>query len=98
MRRHPPRSTRTDTLLPYTTLFRSYIAWARQNVAESGGSLKISHDIESAYRGAHAVYAKSWGALPYFGNWSPEKPIRDQYQHFIVDEADRKSTRLNSSH
>src|SRR3546814_8747468 len=24
MRRRPPRSTRTDTLVPYTTLFRSY--------------------------------------------------------------------------
>src|SRR3546814_19101933 len=28
MIRHPPRSTRTDTLLPYTTLFRSL--WAPQ--------------------------------------------------------------------
>src|SRR3546814_8448969 len=26
MRRRPPRSTRTDTLFPYTTLFRSLIA------------------------------------------------------------------------
>src|SRR3546814_12572526 len=26
MRRRPPRSTRTDTLFPYTTLFRSYLA------------------------------------------------------------------------
>src|SRR3546814_9361566 len=26
MRRRPPRSTRTDTLFPYTTLFRSIIA------------------------------------------------------------------------
>src|SRR3546814_7462476 len=26
MRRRPPRSTRTDTLLPYTTLFRSDLA------------------------------------------------------------------------
>src|SRR3546814_3226877 len=26
MRRRPPRSTRTDTLLPYTTLFRSRAA------------------------------------------------------------------------
>src|SRR3546814_3760284 len=26
MRRQPPRSTRTDTLFPYTTLFRSYAA------------------------------------------------------------------------
>src|SRR3546814_13653777 len=28
MRRRPPRSTRTDTLFPYTTLFRSYFATA----------------------------------------------------------------------
>src|SRR3546814_3389498 len=27
MIRRPPRSTRTDTLFPYTTLFRSLIAW-----------------------------------------------------------------------
>src|SRR3546814_3812473 len=27
MRRRPPRSTRTDTLLPYTTLFRSSLKW-----------------------------------------------------------------------
>src|SRR3546814_7690213 len=26
MIRRPPRSTRTDTLLPYTTLFRSFLA------------------------------------------------------------------------
>src|SRR3546814_10214800 len=29
MRRRPPRSTRTDTLLPYTTLFRSQKATGR---------------------------------------------------------------------
>src|SRR3546814_1739434 len=27
MIRRPPRSTRTDTLFPYTTLFRSVAAW-----------------------------------------------------------------------
>ena len=37
-----------------------YMGWAEQNVAESGGSLKISHDIDSAYAGADVVYAKSW--------------------------------------
>ncbi|MGG6462550.1 N-acetylornithine carbamoyltransferase [Solilutibacter silvestris] len=63
-----------------------YTGWAAQNVAESGGSLAISHDIDSAYRDADVVYAKSWGALPYFGNWEKEKPIRDQFKHFIVDE------------
>src|SRR3546814_12483345 len=29
MVRRPPRSTRTDTLFPYTTLFRSQQGWAR---------------------------------------------------------------------
>ena len=58
-----------------------------RDVLESGGSLEVSHDIESSYRGAHVVYAKSWGALPYFGNWAPELPIRERYRHFIVDEA-----------
>src|SRR3546814_1799629 len=33
MIRRPPRSTRTDTLFPYTTLFRSYHAAARVDVA-----------------------------------------------------------------
>ena len=72
---------------PDYVLDRRYMDWAAQNVAESGGSLAVSHDIESAYAGADVVYAKSWGALPYFGNWEPEKPIRDRYKHFIVDEA-----------
>src|SRR3546814_8737656 len=27
MIRRPPRSTRTDTLFPYTTLFRSFVVW-----------------------------------------------------------------------
>src|SRR3546814_19443068 len=29
MIRRPPRSTRTDTLFPYTTLFRSRLRWCR---------------------------------------------------------------------
>ncbi|MCC7256639.1 MAG: N-acetylornithine carbamoyltransferase [Dokdonella sp.] len=64
-----------------------YMDFAARNVAENGGSLSISHDPQQAYRGAHVVYAKSWGALPYFGRWADEKPIRDAHQHFIVDEA-----------
>jgi N-acetylornithine carbamoyltransferase len=72
---------------PDYVLDQRYMDWAARNVAESGGSLQVSHDIESAYAGADVVYAKSWGALPYFGNWGPEKPIRDAHKHFIVDEA-----------
>src|SRR3546814_16781534 len=33
MIRRPPRSTRTDTLFPYTTLFRSKVPRVRQMVA-----------------------------------------------------------------
>ncbi|MGB0132533.1 N-acetylornithine carbamoyltransferase [Dokdonella sp.] len=64
-----------------------YMEFAQQNASENGGSLGISHDVESAYRDADVVYAKSWGAIPYFGRWEQEKPIRDAHQHFIVDEA-----------
>src|SRR3546814_3568777 len=47
MQRRPPRSTRTDTLVPYTTLFRSRktgvgmepaLAWAREEFANAQGS------------------------------------------------------------
>jgi N-acetylornithine carbamoyltransferase len=72
---------------PDYVLDERYMGWAARNVAEGGGSLQISHDIESAYAGADVVYAKSWGALPYFGSWAAEKPIRDRFRHFIVDEA-----------
>lgn len=71
---------------PDYVLDERYMDWARENVAENGGSLTVSHDIDSAYDGADIVYAKSWGALPYFGHWHDEKPIRDQFKHFIVDE------------
>lgn len=70
-----------------------YMQWARANVAESGGSLTVSHDPVAAYADADVVYAKSWGAIPYFGRWDEEKPIRDAYRHFIVDEAKMALTR-----
>lgn len=70
-----------------------YMQWARANVAESGGSLTVSHDPAAAYADADVVYAKSWGAIPYFGRWDEEKPIRDAYRHFIVDEAKMALTR-----
>ncbi|MBC8092139.1 MAG: N-acetylornithine carbamoyltransferase, partial [Pseudonocardia sp.] len=72
---------------PDYVLDERYLGWAAQNVAESGGSLRVSHDIQDAYRGADVVYAKSWGALPFFGRWEQEKPVRDAHRHFIVDEA-----------
>lgn len=72
---------------PEYALDERYMNAARENVSAAGSTFTMSHDIESAYAGAHVVYAKSWGALPYFGKWEGEKPIRDAHKHFIVDEA-----------
>ena len=71
---------------PEYVLDERYMDAAARNAKEQGGSLSVSHDIDASYTGADIVYAKSWGALPYFGNWEPEKPIRERYRHFIVDE------------
>ncbi len=48
--------------------------------------IAVSHDIESSYAGADFVYAKSWGALPYYGRPEEEYELRKNYRHFIVNE------------
>jgi N-acetylornithine carbamoyltransferase len=78
---------------PEYHLDERYLTAARDNARASGGSFSISYDIDQAYTGAQMVYAKSWGAIPYFGRWDSEKPMRDGLKHFIVDEA--KMARTN---
>ncbi|MEM8770516.1 MAG: N-acetylornithine carbamoyltransferase [Pseudomonadota bacterium] len=63
-----------------------YMDQARSDAKANGFDVTVTHNIAEAYDGAEVVYAKSWGAIPYFGDWAPEKAIRDQYKHFIVDE------------
>jgi N-acetylornithine carbamoyltransferase len=70
-----------------------YLDAARKNAADNGRKFSITYDVDEAYRGAEVVYAKSWGAIPYFGNWDAEKPIRDAHKHFIVDERKMALTR-----
>src|SRR3546814_5423783 len=41
MKRRPPRSTRTDTLFPYTTLFRSGRLDARGHRQDAGGVRRL---------------------------------------------------------
>src|SRR3546814_9427778 len=53
MIRLPPRSTRTDTLFPYTTLFRSLTHIADQRLENRLFRIEIS--IETAERGAGAA-------------------------------------------
>src|SRR3546814_19168770 len=45
MRRRPPRSTRTDTLFPYTTLFRSALV---QRISRGVERLAEFHDVDAA--------------------------------------------------
>jgi N-acetylornithine carbamoyltransferase len=71
---------------PEFVLDARYMDAARTFTAENGRTVTVTHEIVPAYKGAHVVYAKSWGALPYFGRWEAEKPIRDAHKHFIVDQ------------
>lgn len=73
-------------------LDQDYLDIAQQQANQQGGSLTISHNIQQAYQGADIVYAKSWGALPFFGRWEQEQAIRDQYRHFIVDQTKMQLT------
>src|SRR3546814_3121545 len=52
MTRRPPRSTRTDTHFPYTTLFRSNPRHHRH-----GASYKVGHHGRNAWHHAHGVGA-----------------------------------------
>jgi N-acetylornithine carbamoyltransferase len=59
---------------------------AQRFATAQGGSYRLTHNIEDAYRGADVVYAKSWGALPFYGRPEDERTLREKYRGFIVDE------------
>src|SRR3546814_17282885 len=88
MIRRPPRSTRTDTLFPYTTLFRS----GQADIVEEGlVLLPVGHIFERQHGDAGCVERHKETA-------DAAVPLRlliaaREHQH-----PDRKSTRLNSSH
>lgn len=48
---------------PGYELLAEPIALAAEGAAASGGSLRVTHDIDDAFEGAEAVYPKSWGAV-----------------------------------
>src|SRR3546814_14192493 len=90
MLRRPPRATRTDTLFPYTTLFRSDVA--DPQVA--------GHAIErEAPRIAQPREADLRAGARGLAEWVVGRDGVGQVAVGPVDvDADRKSTRLNSSH
>src|SRR3546814_17669162 len=84
MIRRPPRSTRTDTLFPYTTLFRSLAggvaAAAGPSALAQGGIPGLEDRLQQVVE--HRLLAG-----------------QDFRRHgHAGNDRDRKSTRLNSSH
>src|SRR3546814_414529 len=69
MIRRPPRSTRTDTLFPYTTLFRSP-GWA-YNVGEAAYGRRLTNETMDAWR---AQGAEAWARLSDGGWQSAGRP------------------------
>lgn len=64
-----------------------YLKAAQAQCAAHGATFTVTHDIKKAYDGADYVYAKSWGALPFYGDPKAEFTEREPHKHFIVDGA-----------
>src|SRR3546814_17684371 len=63
MIRRPPRSTRTDTLFPYTTLFRSFFYYDRryfQNTILDLGSGFLGPDLRNTVQAMAETEARSY--------------------------------------
>ncbi len=64
-----------------------YMGAAERFCADAGTTLTVTTNPEEGYAGADAVYGKSWGALPFFGQWDNEAPYRAKGAGFMIDEA-----------
>src|SRR3546814_955965 len=61
MIRRPPRSTRTDTLFPYTTLFRSNVGYLSTRIGDGESSIDIMNRTNG--NPEYTVF-KPWVQLP----------------------------------
>src|SRR3546814_6140758 len=97
MIRRPPRSTRTDTLFPYTTLFRSGIATTKAaeantsaaNAAASEASAALSEGNASDSETAAATSETNAAASAVAAAASAASAATDYVAKAIVDAADR---------
>src|SRR3546814_6131260 len=113
MIRRPPRSTRTDTLFPYTTLFRALpgeremkVAVAKYSVGQPAGfeafAARQRLVLEEARRGgAELAVLPEYLSLELAATFEPG--IRHDFNASLaalqaLTPSDRKSTRLNSRH
>src|SRR3546814_4250002 len=75
MIRRPPRSTRTDTLFPYTTLFRS---WIKRVKIQSLVQKYITHSISSTINLPSDVSMEKVGEI-YLESW--KKGLKRSEEH-----------------
>src|SRR3546814_18758130 len=97
MRRRPPRSTRTDTLLPYTTLFRSRLGLFAHDLCE----LVVAEIAQAQQRGAefrNAAHLRRPALAVVVQDLVRRHSHRFESLQRPACDLDRKSTRLNSSH
>src|SRR3546814_18380944 len=102
MLRRPPRSTRTDTLFPYTTLFRSVLIISVRHNRSSplhkrrrSGSIAAMQFIDLSIPITNDVVSDPPVMRPNITYMTHENTW-EQIAMFFP--GDRKSTRLNSSH
>src|SRR3546814_19245397 len=111
MIRRPPRSTRTDTLFPYTTLFRSPAAQSAAAEAPQSESLGAGEIIVTASKRAESINKVGLTIAAVSGDQLVKQGISSVQDltkavpgltyarsAFGTPVLDRKSTRLNSSH
>src|SRR3546814_365736 len=94
MSRRPPRSTRTDTLFPYTTLFRSDPGLGRAAPAARRARDRVLVQVLPGGRRRPDVAA----GLPAAAGDRAAGAQERRGGGAVVHLEDRKSTRLNSSH
>src|SRR3546814_12750485 len=99
MIRRPPRSTRTDTLLPYTTVFRSRINLRWMSTSPTSCAASVRQDrVES---GEIITEGDSHACVAILDLGSLDERLVGFRRGFTGTEntpRDRQSTRLNSSH
>src|SRR3546814_20642634 len=111
MIRRPPRSTRTDTLFPYTTLFRSNTLWPRIagahhrhiDVVDPGARdelLGAVDDIMIAFELGAGLERRGVGTRAGFGQAIARHPVhRDQVgQEFCLPRVIAKSVDHHARH
>src|SRR3546814_14028590 len=101
MCRRPPRSTRTDTLFPYTTLFRSIRLDPAPLKSDLAAHLSMLDEVRRRADGFDILHFHV--DLLHFPMFERRAERTLTTLHGRLDlkdlaETDRKSTRLNSSH